>query len=243
MYIDVHCHLDLLKNLDSVIDRAKEAGVRRIVTAGVNPETNRLVLEYAKKYEGVEAALGIYPDETLKLSAEELDKELDFIRQNKDKIKAIGEIGIDWTYPDKEKQISAFEKQVKLALELGKTVVVHSRKAEADAIDLLEQLKVKKCVMHYFSGNMKLVERVVKNGWALSVPTCVVYSEQFQSLIANTPVENLLCETDSPFSHPKKKKNNEPANVVESYKMIAKIKGLGLKEVEEQVEKNYRELF
>tara|TARA_Y100000310_G_scaffold131061_1_gene130275 strand:- start:965 stop:1696 length:732 start_codon:yes stop_codon:yes gene_type:complete len=243
MYIDVHCHLDLLKNLDSVIDGAKEAGVRCIVTAGIDSKTNRLVLSYAEKYEGVGAALGIYPDETLKLSESDLQKEIDFIRANANKIKAIGEIGIDWTYPDKEKQIAAFTKQVKLALELDKPIVVHSRKAEADAIDLLEQLNVKKCVMHYFSGNMKLVERIVQNGWKLSVPTCVVYSEQFQSLIANTPVENLLCETDSPFSHPKKKKGNEPGNVVESYKMIAKIKGLEIKKVEEQIEKNYSELF
>jgi len=76
----------------------------------------------------------------------------------------------------------------------------------------------------------------------LSIPTAVKNSEHFQKVVEIVPIENLLCETDSPYSHPDKKFPNEPANVVESYKMIAKIKGLGLNEVEEKIEKNFERL-
>jgi len=97
--------------------------------------------------------------------------------------------------------------------------------------------------MHCFSGNMNLVKRIIKNNWRLSIPANVKYSEHFQKIIEITPIENLFCETDSPFLHPDKKFPNEPANVIESYKKISEIKNLSLAEVEKKIEENYKRLF
>lgn len=244
MYIDAHCHLDMLKSIVENVENAKKKNVKLIVSAGVDINTNRKTLELSEKFQEVRACLGIYPDEALKMNDEEINSEIEFINKNKENVWGIGEVGMDFSGNDKdnEKQENVFEKFIKLSIEMDKPIVVHSRKAEEECIELLEKLKAKKVVMHYFSGRLKLVERIVNNGWMLSIPTAVKNSEHFQKVVKIVPIENLLCETDSPYSHPDKKFPNEPANVVESYKMIAKINGLGLNEVEEKIEKNFERL-
>ena len=98
--------------------------------------------------------------------------------------------------------------------------------------------------MHCFSGNFNLVKRITENNWYLSIPSNVTFSEHFQKIVNEIGIENLLCETDSPFLHPiKGKRDNEPENVVFSYKKIAELKGIKLKEVEKKVEENFERLF
>jgi TatD DNase family protein len=244
-FIDTHSHLDICKNHYAIIENAKKANVR-ILTCGINIETNRKTLELAKKYEEVEACLGIYPTDCLKLSDKKIDKEIEFIKQNKDKIVAISEVGLDLKEADEstlEKQKSNLQKFIDLAKELDKPIIIHSRKAEAEAIELLEKSNYKKIIMHCFSGKIKLVKQIIENGWSLSIPTNVKHAEHFQNVIELTPIEQLFCETDSPYLHPDKKFPNESANVVESYKKIAEIKGLSLEETGKKIEENYNRLF
>src|SRR5205823_168014 len=117
-----------------------------------------------------------------------------------------------------DKQIEIFEKIIKLAIETDKPLIIHSRKAEKEIIDLLEKNKVKKAVMHCFSGNFSLVKRIVDNNWNITIPTSVKKSEHFQKIIKDVDISLLLCETDSPYLHPDKEWPNEPANVIESYR-------------------------
>lgn len=246
MLIDTHCHIDIYKNeeIKQIVERAKKANVKTIINAGVNPETNRRSIELSKKYPEIKSALGIYPIDALKLSDKKIEEEIKFIKKNKNKILAIGEVGIDLKENSKkETQIKNFQKFIKLSKELNKPIIVHSRKAEPECIEILEKSKFKKIQMHCFSGNKKLIQRIIDNGWFLSIPTTVKNSEHFQLMIKMTPIEQLLCETDSPFLHPNKERNNEPANIIESYKKIAEIKNLTLKEVEKQVENNFKILF
>ncbi len=244
MLIDAHCHLDLFDDKKKIVNNAREANVGIILANGINPQTNRIVLELAREYKEVKAVCGIYPIDCLGLNEKEIDEEIKFIIKNKEKIIAIGEVGIDLKESsDLDRQKKNFIKFIELAMKLDKPVVVHSRKAEEDCIEILEEMNVKKVVMHCFSGKKKLAQRIIKNGWTLTIPTAVKNSVQFQDTIKITPIEQLLCETDSPFLHPDKKFPNEPANVVESYKKISEIKKLSLKEVETQLEKNYRRMF
>ena len=97
--------------------------------------------------------------------------------------------------------------------------------------------------MHCFNGNFKLIDRIVANEWKLTIPTNVKNSEHFKKIIEKVPLKNLLCETDSPFLHPDKLKNNEPANVIVSYEKIAEIKNLKIEEVEKKVADNFNRLF
>ncbi len=251
MFIDVHCHLDMLDKegvpVGEAVLRARRAGVGVMVVNGVNPRHNRAILALAVNYPEVQAALGMYPLDALALTDAEIDDELNFLRRREKDFVAIGEIGLDLKeealLENFSKQKEIFEKFVKLAIEMNKPVIVHSRKAELQTIDLLEELGAKKVIMHCFSGKMKLVDRIVKNNWCLSIPANVSYSQQFQDVVKRVPIHNLLCETDSPYLHPNKEWPNEPANVLESYKKIAEIKKIELKEVAKIISDNYARVF
>jgi TatD DNase family protein len=244
MFIDVHCHLDDFENIDEIVENAKKANVLIAVAQGTNAEDNKIVLQLAKTYPEIKAALGLYPVESLKLNDSELKAVVNNIEKNKDKIVAIGEVGLDLKMTNElEKQQKAFQQMIDLSLRLDKPIIVHSRKAELVCIEQLEKSKAKKVIMHCFSGKLSAVKRIIENGWYLSIPTSVKNLLHFQEVIKMTPIGQLFCETDSPYLHPDRGFPNEPANVVVSYEKIAEIKNLKLSEVEKQIEKNYKKLF
>lgn len=258
LLIDAHCHLDhpLFKDkTDEIINNAGKAGLKIILTAGINPETNRKTLQIAEKYDIVKAALGIYPIKTLQKEIEtgnyplkpnifDVDEEIEFIKKNKNKISAIGECGLDYSQnEDPKKQKQLFEKLISLAEKIKKPIIVHSRKAESDAIEILETSKLKKIIMHCFSGKKSLVKRINDNGWFLTIPTNVVRSHQFQFIADYTPITQLFCETDSPYLSPFREKQNEPAFVIEAYKKLAEIKKMDLNEVINNIWMNWQRMF
>ena len=273
MLIDIHSHLDhfyFKDDLGKVIENAKKAGVKIILTAGINPETNRRALEIAEKYDIVRPCLGIYPIQTLQKEIEaggyplkenkfDVDMEIEFIKKNKDKISAIGEVGLDYSMgEDSKSQQKLFEKMISLAEKLSKPIVVHSRKAEAGCIEILQSSKLKKIVMHCFCGKKHLVKKIIDNGWFLTAPTSVVRSQQFQENVELAPITQLFAETDAPYLSPYKDarnlqkqilapigigQRNEPAFVLESYKKIAEIKGMELKEVVNNIWMNWQRVF
>lgn len=245
-FIDVHCHIDMIEMpIEKIIENAKLSNVEVIVAQGVNPESNRKVLGLSSKYNEVKAALGLYPIDALSLSEKEIDDEINFIWNNKEKIVAIGEVGLDFKEDAKEhdKQIKTFEKIVNLSLEIDKPLILHSRKAEKEVIEILEKHNAKKVIMHCFSGKLSFVERILKNKWYLTVPTSVKNSEHFQKIVELAQVEQLFCETDAPYLHPDKKWPNEPCNVIESYKKIAEIKKMKIDDVMGKISENYQKLF
>ena len=251
MFIDVHCHIDMLVKEGITVKQAVANAIKKkvscIVVNGVNPQHNRDILVLSEDFKEIKPSLGMYPIDALKLTDKAIDEEIAFIIKNKKDVYAIGEIGLDLKedslHASFGRQKIIFEKFVKLGMKLNKPVIVHSRKAELQTIEMLEDIGAKKVVMHCFSGKMSLVDRIVKNNWCLSIPALVKYSEQFQEVVKRVPIENLLCETDSPYLHPDKKWPNEPANVIESYKKIAEIKGLKMGEVEKSIENNHHRLF
>jgi len=247
MYIDVHAHLDPYffteEQIAQAVKNAENNNVKIIIANGLNKETNRHALALAKKYPQIKAALGIYPWEAMmddvkagfykKESIDfDVDEEIAFIKKHKNDIAAIGEVGIDQKNAHTtRKQFEIFEKIINLSKEIEKPLIIHSRKAEAEVIDLLEKHQVKKVVMHCFSGKKVLWQKIRDNKWYCSIPTNCVRSEHFQELIKFLPITQLFGETDSPFLGPVKDAKNEPVNVVETYKMIAAIKKMELKEV------------
>ncbi|MBU0615569.1 MAG: TatD family hydrolase [Nanoarchaeota archaeon] len=257
MYIDIHCHLDhpeFKDRLEKVIQDAKKAGVKLILTNGINPETNRITLELAKKYDIVKPALGIYPINQLKKEIEEgnyplkpnvfdVDEEIKYIEKNKDKILAIGECGLDGLDAGSmEDQKKVFQKLINLAEKIKRPLIVHSRKAEADVIEVLEHSKAK-VLLHCFSGKKSLIKKAAELGYSFSIPTNVVRAQNFQDLIKMVDINQLFAETDSPYLSPFKDKRNEPAFIVESYKKIAEIKGMTLEDTKNNIWMNYQKLF
>ncbi len=245
LVVDVHCHLDLCEDIPAVVKRAQDAGISTIITNGTNAESNKKSLELAKTYDIVNAALGIYPLEGLQLTEHQFDDILKEIEKHRNSIVAIGEVGIDYhMIKDKnDQQKKNFEKIIHLAEKLKKPMLVHSRKAESDTIDLLESSNAKKVVMHCFGGNMKLVKRADDLSFFFSIPTNIVSLLHFQEIVQRVELGKLLTETDAPWLSPFKDRKNESAFVVESIKKIADLKKMTPEEVVNAIYMNYQRMF
>ena len=263
MLIDVHCHLDhklYEKELDKVIERAKKSGVKIIVTNGVEFNTNEISLRLAEKYDIVKAALGYYPEDALdreaeienfNLSSKGINEVLVQIETNKDKIIAIGEVGLDLFHGKNITiQKEHLGKLVNLAIKLNKPIILHSRKAEKELIGFIKEFKINpdKVILHCFSGNSTLIKQAIAEGYNFSVPTNLVRSDSFKSLVNLVPLNKLFTETDGPYLSPYKNEDktfnrNESAYIIESIKEIAKIKNLQVEQVESQIEDNFKRVF
>ncbi len=258
MLVDIHCHLDHMQfrnDIDSVIANAKQDGVKAIITSGINPETNRIALGLAVKYDIVKCSLGIYPPDALQAEIEsgsypmkenrfDIDAEIKFLKENKESFAAVGEVGLDYANcKDKEMQISVFKKMIKLAKELDKPVIIHSRKAEEDCINILEESDIKNVILHCFCGNKKLVERAIKLGYYFSIPCNIVRAYNFQEIVKKTDINHIFTETDAPYLSPFKGVRNEPRFVIETIKKIAELKGMDVEEVKKNIFMNYKSVF
>ncbi|HKZ49440.1 MAG TPA: TatD family hydrolase [Candidatus Nanoarchaeia archaeon] len=249
---DVHCHLydkSFDNDRDKVIREAKKA-LFGILNAGENPEANRKVLELSKKYPNFcYPSFGIHPDSIHKLTDEELSDEIKWIK--KQKPIAISEIGLDYMVIKRDKldafakmrQAEWFEQLLQLADSLKVPAVIHSRWATRPVVEILEELKPKKAVLHAFAGSLEEAKRAVKLGYKLSIGNTVAYAEQKKDLVKELPVEAFLLETDSPVLGPDPKKRNEPANISLTVKEMAKIKNIKEAQVIEITNENVKELF
>lgn len=260
--VDVHAHLDhdqFKDDLDLVIDRAKQAGVKSILTSGVNAVTNRNILDISKKYDIIHPTFGLYPIDALAkeiekgescgfardIQAFDIDKEIAWIIKNKDKCAAIGEIGLDfnWGREHEKEQRKNFQKIIQMAEKIKKPIIVHTRKAELDCIEMLESSNIKKVILHCFCGRKHLVNKAADNGWSFSIPPIIVRLQQFQIMADMVNISQLLTETDCPYLSPFPGKRNEPANVIETVKKIAEIKKFNVEETADSIFLNYQRMF
>jgi len=261
--VDVHCHLDHERfggDLDEVVRRFEDGSGKLIVQNGVNARTNRIGLELSRRYDCVRVAFGIYPIDALACEVGSLnvgssrdekfsvDDELVWIEEHAGDCVALGEVGMDFAFDGcdeavKERQGVLFRRIVKLAKELGKPLIVHSRKAEAEVVEILEEEGAERVVMHCFCGKKKLIRRGVEKGWFFSVPPVIMRWENFEMLVDMVPLGQLLTETDAPYLGAVVGERNEPANVVVTLGRIAEIKGLDVGEVSERVWENAESLF
>ncbi len=262
--VDVHCHLNHQQfniDLNQVLERAKKAGLKAILVSGVNPVANQEVLALANQYPVIKASLGIYPIDALGLAEAEiglprqivpidLKQEFKFIEKNKDKVIAIGEVGMDFHWVKKEdtytQQAENFRKIIQFAIKINKPLIIHSRNAEQECLDILRQEikhQLVPVVNHCFSGRKSLIRQAAELGHYFSIPPNILRSHGFQTLVKMVDLKQLLTETDAPYLSSAQGQRNEPANVVESIQKIAEIKGLAVKQVADQIWKNYQGVF
>ena len=259
MLVDAHCHLthEVFKDkLDEVIAQAKEAGVVAAICSGVNVPSNREVLELHKKYpDFVQVSLGLYPIDLLGLVEEtglarqvepfDLDSELKFIEEHKDEILAIGECGLDyhWDKDHHDQQKENFIKIIEFAKKINKPLIIHTREAEADCIELLEKHGAKRVQLHMFEGRKHVIKKAAELGYYFSIPAILNKNQHFKMIVELVNINQLLTETDAPWRGPVSGEDNVPANVKETAKYIAEIKGMDVMEVEKNIYANYQRLF
>lgn len=259
MLIDTHAHLfwpsfaeapagkDSLK---SVLERAKNAGVEKIIVPGTNVESSQKAVELAKKYPGViYAAVGIHPEETVNVHKSQMTNVhqlRNLITGNREYVVAIGEIGTDQynklTSQQTNDQLELFRVQCELALELDLPVIIHTRNSLSEALEVLDALPhMPRGQFHCFSHDEEGVKQVLARGFYVSFCGNIAWSKRVAKLVPLVPLDRLLLETDSPFMKPGGR--NEPTSVTITGQMIADLQGLTLKGLSEQTTKNATRLF
>lgn len=242
--VDCHCHLEFDRfdeDRDEVIERAKRE-LEFVVTVGCTPEKNRKTLKIAENNpDFVISNPGLHPTYTDEF--ENLDKVKHQIRKSDPA--AIGEIGLDHHHVTdgdmQDRQREVFCELLSLAEELEKPVNVHSREAEQEVINILEEYDLSDALIHCFNGTPEQAREAADNGITIGVTTQVLYSERVQDIIRELNLENIVLETDSPFLY--RGGRNEPVNVVESAEKIAELKGVSIEEVVEETTENARRIF
>jgi TatD DNase family protein len=252
MLIDTHAHLQL-SHFDNdraeVIQRAFDAGVEKIIVVSTDVVSSRESLQLAEKFSGIYAAVGIHPTDCG--SATEADFNLIVELARHHKVVAIGEIGMDfyWKPFSVEKQQQAFIRQLHLAKELQKPVIIHNRGAGTEILQTLRSAGITKLsgVFHCFSENADYAQAVLAFGCYISFTGNLTYKKSLLPVAIQTPIERILLETDAPFMtpmpHQKEKKRNEPAYVVHVAEKLAEIKRIPISEVARQTTANAVSLF
>ncbi|ELA7880739.1 YchF/TatD family DNA exonuclease [Vibrio parahaemolyticus] len=253
MFVDSHCHLDKLNyddlhiNIEDVINKAKQANVKELLSVGVTLDSFPNMLEMIEPYENVYASCGVHPlDVESTFSMETLRR-----HANHERVVAIGETGLDYHYKPETAalQKERFEQQVELAVELNKPLIIHTRNAREDTLDILRNGGVDKCggVIHCFTEDLPFAEAAMDLGFYISISGIVTFRQatELKEVVKALPLERLLIETDSPYLAPipHRGKENQPAYVVEVAAYIAQLKSCALSEVAHKTTENFRNLF
>ncbi|MCS7139035.1 MAG: TatD family hydrolase, partial [Crenarchaeota archaeon] len=223
----------------------KENGLVAIVDSGLGKEGALKSLSISERFRGyVYSTIGMDYGAPFSENIEELKS---LILDNRDKIIGIGEVGLDYYTVRKQdervKLIDHFIEFVELSKKIGLPLIVHSRSAGREAMEILLERSARKVLMHAFDGKASHAMRGVESGFFFSIPPSVIRSPQKQKLVSRIPIENILLESDSPVLGTNPLERNEPANIVFSLREIARIKNLDLELVAEETTKNARRLF
>ena len=251
--VDSHAHIDMPQfdaDRDAVVARAREAGLAEmLVVGGVDEEDgHRRAVRVAESY-GLPAAAGLHPHEA-RLGSEAVYDELRGLARE-GRIVAVGEVGLDFHYDHSPRpaQREAFRRQIRLAREVGLPIVVHTREADAETVEILEGEGAAAAggVIHCFTGGLELARRALEMGFLISFSGVVSFprSEVIQQVAREVPDDRLLVETDAPYlaPPPHRGKRNEPAFVVEVARTVAALRGVAPEHVGTLALRNYLRLF
>lgn len=248
-WLDSHCHINdeqFKDDLDNVLNNMVNNDVTKamIISSYIEDFYYGLNIKHPKI--DFKHSLGIYPGDVDDCNNELFNKYVDIYKD--DRCVAIGEIGLDyhWNKENKEKQIEIFEKQVKIAKELNKPIIVHSRDAIQDTYMVLKNNPVKG-VIHCYSDSAQMAKNFVKLGYYISISGTVTWKNAKEPLevIKNVPLDRLLIETDCPYltPEPNRGKRNEPSNVVYTGRKICSELGISEELFKMQINDNYLRLF
>jgi len=240
--IDTHAHIcdsSFDPDRKDVLERAAEAGVGAIIALGEDMPDARRNIELADRHPIIHPAAGLYPTILDLNQAQQMQL---FVRKERSKLVAIGEVGLDfWVVkeaPQKELQKEILKGFISLSKELDLPLNIHSRSAGRHAVALLLENGATRVQMHAFDGKASAALPAVEAGFFFSIPPSVVRSKQKQKLVKHLPLSCLLVETDSPVLGPDPKQRNEPANVTIAIQAIAEIKGIAEEAVIDTVSEN-----
>lgn len=247
MLIDVHCHANLYLELDRLINDSYNAGVEKVIAVAMSVISQKTILELCEHHDLFYPSLGIHPEEI------QMNKQIlnmigsveELIRNNKNKICCIGEIGLDHyfikdreTYPLQEK---VFNLMLSLAQDLKLPVNLHTKGAEKEIFDLLPSYNISNVNIHWYSGPEQFLKEGIERGYYFSITPAIKYSPMVRKTVEKVDIDHILLESDGPIKYTNK--TGTPAMIKDVLKIICDIKKVKLKEMENRIESNTREIF
>lgn len=254
MLIDTHCHLNdeqLENDTKDIIERAKEHNVKKLVCVGASLSSSVKAVEIANEYDNVFAVIGVHPDDANTFNDDILDKLRELAKNNK-KVVAIGEIGLDYHFvqDNKEAQKQCFIKQIELANELDLPIVIHTRDAMGDTLDIVRKYKDKiknGGIFHCFHGSKEVLCEINKMGFYVSYGGAITFNNanSLREIVKQTPLDKILTETDCPYMAPVPLRGtiNEPKNIDLIFEKMCEIKNISKNELEKIIENNTKKIF
>ena len=243
MFCDTHCHIfkEYYDDIDKVINNANDNKVNRIIVASDNYNSSLEVLNLVNNYNNVYGCIGLHPENVLE------DFDYSIFDNLPDKIIAIGEIGLDYHYgkENKDKQIEVLKRQLDIAQRLNKPVVIHSRDATEDMINILKDYNLKG-VIHSFSGSLETANIYLKMGYKLGVNGVVTFKNcKLKDVYVKLSPKDIVLETDSPYLSPEpyRGKQNEPARIIDIANFMANIFNISTEKLAKITNDNIMEIF
>lgn len=252
MLFDTHCHInDKAYDTDrlEVLSRAAEAGVDTMLCPATDMATSRACIDLANACDGVYAAVGIHPELAATATPDDAERLRQWVRSEK-KVVAIGEVGLDYHWPEPARAIqqTVFIDMVKLAVELDVPIIIHDREAHGDTLDILRQYgKGIRGVFHCYSGSLEMTAELLRMGFYFGFDGPLTYpnSKRARRVAENLPLDRILIETDSPYLTPQahRGQRNEPAYVRYVAEELAALRGISAEEAARLTAENGRRLF
>ena len=251
MLFDTHAHMDdraFDDDRGELLSRLPEAGIGLLMNPGCSLASSRAACALAKEYDYIYAAVGSHPDAAAEVSPEVLEAYRALVRENP-KVKAIGEIGLDYHYEDVPRAIQkeAFRAQMALAAELDLPVIVHEREAHADGIAIVREFPTVTGVFHCYSGSQEMAKELVSLGWYIGFTGVLTFKNARKALevAAALPLDRIVLETDCPYMSPEpfRGKRNDPGKLYRMAQALAALRGLSEEDVQRLTLENGRRLY
>lgn len=252
MFIDVHCHLsfpEFDEDRNEVIGRMLDAGVTTLIDPGTNIETSRRSIKLARQHDFIHACVGLHPHDLQENADPSLFDDLEALMADPEVV-AIGEVGLDYHYPDynQHAQEEAFRTMLRLAVKHDKPLVIHARDAWPDTLRILseESSSGLRGIMHCFSGDLETAQACIALGFSISIPGTITFKKSIlPSVVRDIGIEHLMSETDAPYLAPTpyRGKRNEPAYVRIVTEAIAEAKQLPVEDTASKIMENACQLF
>jgi TatD DNase family protein len=255
-FVDAHIHLadpKYVHNVGEIVEDAKRLNVFALVANSMDLESSRRSLRLAEEYpDHVYAAFGIHPWNTKQLDPNEVEDTINLIlenRENRQRVVAIGEIGLDSSYSGSgeptEAQIQVFHKMLSAAEKTSLPLIIHSRGTTSQIVSLLSSYEIQKVLLHWFSQPINLISKIVDRGYYITEGPLAVFSNGIKEIIRRIPLTNLMTETDGPvsFRGPFKGKMTTPSFIPTIVEAIAQLKKKEKTEIADQIFQNFVDFF